>query len=1003
MDQFFALVPQFGRKDTYLCIVMTYDMTPFLKQVADHYFKAGDISGRCFIFPNRRSMVFFRKWLSADIAEYAAVADSSPVIAPSMMTVNDLFYKIGGYCAADKVRLLLELYECYSRLNPKAESLDDFIFWGDVILADFNDVDKYLADPSQVFTNVSELKSIQDDFSYLTETQRAALESFISHFNDRTGKLTVDINSENPGIKARFLHIWNILHPLYVSFNKALKDKGIAYEGMVYRDAAQKMKDGFLPEGDYVFVGLNALNECEKTVFRCLKNAGKAEFCWDWCGDMNRDRRNKSSVFMSVNVKEFPQAFEPEGGDDVPSFNVLSVPSSYGQVKHLPSILDKVGYEPDGTGDGSDTALVLPDEGLLIPLLNSIPEHVRDINVTMGYPMSSCRLSVFMGDVARMQLHMRKKGDRWCYYHKHVWNILSSGLMRAVLSSDEMLSCREKVAAVRRDGKYYIPQDDLEGFAVLEKIFNPVVNDPSSADIKQTDEFASYLQDVVSYMAVLLAGEPDMVMELEFAHKYYSCINSLRFKKLPVQPVTLVRLLDTLMSGLTVPFRGEPLKGLQIMGPLETRALDFRNVIIFSCNEGMFPRRNVSSSFVPPELRKAFGMPTYEYQDAIWAYYFYRLVSRAENVWMIYDSRTEGLKRGEESRYIKQLKYHYGVDIGFHTAVAGLKTGTNEDVVINKTDEMMDIIAGMSFSASSLQNYVMCPAKFCYQSVLKLKKDEDVAESLDNAMIGNVYHNLMWALYYGGDAMDPDIPFDKLENRHGAGAGEVSMEYLRSWLEREDDIKKKIRSLMMSELNTDEINGRDLVVLRVIMRYVRETIRKDISLMEKYGIDRIDILGLEKKVYADIHGARFFGVIDRMDSLMPGMVRLVDYKSGSDNPMVIAASDDNADVFVERIFDAEYKVKKDYKAALQFYIYGKMAAQSGLVPDGDHIFNSMYSTSDLFRNIPAVNPLSPRFSELMDNRLKEVLDQIRDRNVPFRMASEPDACRYCDFKMICGR
>ena len=861
-------------------------------------------------------------------------------------------------------------------------------------MADFNDVDKYLADPAQVFTNVSELKSIQDDFSYLTETQRKALESFISHFNDRTGKLTVDINSDDPGIKAKFLHIWNILHPLYVSFNSALKDKGLAYEGMVYRSVAEKIKGGFLPEEKYVFVGLNALNECEKTVFRCLGRAGKAEFCWDWCGDMIRDGRNKSSMFMSANIKEFPQAFEPEGGDLLPSFNVLSVPSSYGQVKHVASVLDKVGYDPEGTGDGSDTAVVLPDEGLLIPLLNSIPEKVRDINVTMGYPMASCRLSVFMGDVARMQLHLRKKDGRWCYYHKQVRDILSSGLMRSVVSSDDMPLCRDKV---------YVPQEELAGITVLDKIFRPVVTDPMVADPVQTDDFAAYLQEVVSTMAVLLGSEPEMAMELEFAHKYYSSINSLRFKKLPVQPMTMVRLLETLMSGLTVPFRGEPLKGLQVMGPLETRALDFRNVVVLSCNEGMFPRRSVSSSFVPPELRKAFGMPTYEYQDAIWAYYFYRLVSRAENVWMIYDSRTEGLKRGEESRYIKQLKYHYGIALNFHTAVSDLKTGVKEDVVIRKTDEMMNVIADMSFSASSLQNYVICPAKFCYQSVLKLKKDEDVAESLDNAMIGNVYHNLMWALYHGADAMNPDTPFDKLENGHGDGAGQISKEYLMSWLEREDEIKAKVRALMMDELNTDEISGRDLVVQRVIMRYVRETIRKDIGLMEKYGAEHIDILGLEKKVYADIHGSRFFGVIDRIDSLMPGMVRLVDYKSGSDNPMVIAASDDNADVFVERIFDAEYKVKKDYKAALQFYIYGRMAAQSGIVSSGEQIFNSMYSTSDLFRNVPAVNPLSQRFSELMDQRLKDILDQIRDRDIPFRMTQETDACRYCDFKMICGR
>ena len=987
-------------------------MVPFLKQVADHYFSKGDISRRCFIFPNRRSMVFFRKWLSADVASSDVMGGSSPVLAPAMMTVNDLFHKISGFCVADKVCLLLELYECYRKLNPKAESLDDFMFWGDVILADFDDVDKYMADPSQVFTNVMDLKSIQDDFSYLSDVQRSAIESFVSHFSDRNGKLTVDIKSEDPGVKAAFLQIWNILPALYKDFNAVLREKGMAYEGMVYRQVAEKisairqgevLNEAFSPGDSYVFVGLNALNECEKELMRCLRDMGRAEFCWDWCGSMIRDPRNRSSVFMASNVKEFPQAFEPVGNEGETSFNVLSVPSLYGQVKHVASILDKVGYEGGVFSESSDTAIVLADEGLLIPLLNSIPENVRDINVTMGYPMSSCRLSVLMADIAAMQLHLRKKGEVWHYYHKQVWDILSSGLMRTLLSGDGMEECRHKVEKVRKEGRYYISQEDLSGYPLLDVIFRPVVRDPSAAEMEQTEAFAVYLQEVVSKTAGMISDDPDMGMEVEFAHRYYTCINTLRHKKLPVQPLTFTRLLNSLVSQLTVPFRGEPLKGLQIMGPLETRALDFRNVVILSCNEGTFPRRNVSSSFIPPELRKAFGLPTYEYQDAIWAYYFYRLVSRAENVWMVYDSRTEGLKRGEESRYIKQLKYHFGVTPAFYMASSDLSSAEVEKDYVEKTDEMMKTVSEMTFSASSLQNYVICPMRFCCQSVLKLKKDEDVAESLDNAMIGNVYHNLMWALYHGEEAMKPSGAFEKLSDGDVPGMPEVSRRYLESWLSREDEIRSKAMSLMMAELNSDEISGRDLVVLRVIMRYVRETIVKDIALMDRYGTGSIDVIGLEKKVFADINGARFFGVIDRIDSLAPGMVRLVDYKSGADNPSVIAVTDETAETYVRNIFDADYKTRKENKAALQFYIYDRMVLESTLAGKGEQLFNSMYSTSDLFRNVPAAYPLSPRFASLMDERVSALLDEIRNRNIPFRMTEDTDACRYCDFKMICGR
>ena len=976
-------------------------MTPFLKQVADHYIDRGDISSRCFVFPNRRSMVFFRKWLSTRVAESALKRGTGPVKAPLMLTVNDLFYRIGGLHVTDKVTLLVELYDCYKDLNPKPETLDEFIFWGDVILGDFNDVDKYLASPKQLFANVADYKAIQDTFSYLSDVQREAIESFMAHFNDRSD------------IKERFLQIWNILYPLYVRYNAVLSEKGMAYEGMVYRAFAESLtdrsledllSDSFSPDISFVIVGLNALNECEKTLLRRLRDCGRAEFCWDWSGDMIRDRKHRSSFFMADNVREFPPAFRlDDDGVGKASFNSLSVPSSYGQVKHLAPILERLGYRDNALAGCSDTAVVIPDETLLMPLLNSVPENISDINVTMGYPMTASELYVVMSDIAMMQMHLRKKETGWHFYHKQVWDILSSGIMKTLLAAEGMEECRMKISHIRQEGKYYIPQEDLSGFPLLDVIFRPVAEEPLSADAEQTERLAAYLQEVTAFLAPLLSHRDDMAVELEFARKWYSSINSLRAKKLAVQPMTFVRLLNSLMAGLSVPFKGEPLKGLQIMGPLETRALDFRNVIIFSCNEGMFPRRNVSSSFIPPDLRKAFSLPTYEYQDAIWAYYFYRLVSRAENVWMVYDSRSEGLKRGEESRYIKQLRYHFGVDVKHHVAEAGLSSYQDVDEGLAKTDDVMKAIDGLTYSVSALQNYVSCPMKFCYQSVLKLSRDEDVAESLDNAMIGNVYHNAMWSLYHGEEAMRSDGSFEKLEDTHGAGMPKVTASYLESWLGREDEVRSRVISLMKAELNTDEITGRDLVVQRVIVRYVMETIRKDILLLARYGADAFEIIGLEKKIFVELYGVRFFGVVDRIDSIVPGTVRMVDYKTGNDSPSVIAVTDDMAEAAVSRIFDEGYDVKKSSKAALQFHIYDRMAQEAGLVSDIGQVCNSLYATSDLFRNVPSVFPVSGKFSELMDVRVKALIDEIRDREVPFRRTEDTDACRYCDYKMICGR
>ena len=922
-------------------------------------------------------MVFFRKYVSEAVISDVTAA---PLLAPKMFTINDFFARESGLMTADRITLLLELYECYVSLNPKAESLDEFIFWGDVILGDFDDVDKYLVDPKQIFTNVADYKQIQDSFSYLSKNQRDAMNAFVGHFKDSSS------------IKDSFLQIWNIMYPLYEMFNGRLRGKGIAYEGMIYRSLALMAEDGALefPCSAYVFVGLNALNECERKVLRMMNNRGVAEFCWDWSGSMAKDPKNKASFFMSDNVKDFPQAMKlDEQGLDLPEFNVLNVPSSYGQVKHLENILEKVS-DPEGT----DTAVVLPDESLLIPLLNSVPESVKDINVTMGYPLSASEVFVLMSDIAKMQLHLRRKDDGWYFYHKHVWDILANGL----------LDCRKEADEIKKAGKFYIPQEDLNGHPALDLIFRPVLKDLSSNDPDQTDAFAEYLQEIISHIVPLKSEDNEAAIEIDAAKAYYTAVNSLRTRHLRILPSTFVKLLETLVSSASVPFKGEPLKGMQIMGPLETRALDFRNVVVLSCNEGMFPRRSVSSSFVPPELRKAFGMPTYEYQDSVWAYYFYRMVSRAEKVWLVYDSRTEGLKRGEESRYIKQLKYHYGVPVSHYVAHADLLTFEKDDDRVEKTDRILEKIDSMTFSASSIQNYAICPMKFYYHSVMEIRKDEDVAESLDSRMIGNVYHNTMRDLYFGEDAMMCEVPFEKLDSQPDKGMDEVSSEYLDKWLSEDKLplITARVESFMKAELNVDEIRGRDLVVRSVIVRYVIETLKKDKMILQKYGVDAFGIIGLEKKVSAEVYGCRFFGVVDRIDSVIPGSVRLVDYKSGADSQKILDVTEGNEEKAIFRIFDDKALHRMENKAVVQFHIYGKMLKAAGLAEDG-RLTNSMYSTAEIFSNPPAIYPENGKFCEMMDQRLEGLISEMKNKDVPFERTSDKDACSFCDFKMICGK
>lgn len=952
-------------------------MIPFLKQVAARY-GATDIQHTCFIFPNRRSTVFFRKYLGEFLRESG---QTRPMLAPETLTINDFFYRACDVDVTDRVRLLVGLYEVWKELDPKAEPLDEFVFWGEIILSDFDDVDKYLVDARELFANVADFKDIQDDFSHLSDLQRAAIERFVAHFRDRRGRLTVHMDAESSDVKARFLQVWNRLAPLYERYRKRLEGKGMAYEGMVYRSLAQRLRDGTsaadllqaaFPEArQYVFIGLNALNECEKTLLRKMRDAGLAAFCWDYSSPMVRHPLNKSSFFMKDNVAEFPQAFplDPDGLTR-PDFQVISVPSSVGQAKLAPQILrEAVPCDP------VETAFVLPDENLLMPLLNSIPPEVDRINVTMGYPMTGGAVYTLMGSIAALQLRLRSHGGTWHFYHRPVHAIFSSSVFRKVLTPEE----EAVVARVKAGARYYIPESDLRGGPLLDRIFRAVILQPKEVLPEQNHALEDYFKDIISYVGWRLRDREDMLLELDFAKQYAMKLNVLRDIDIAVQPATYLRLLDQLVASQAVPFEGEPLQGLQIMGPLETRALDFRNLVILSANEGTFPRRSVSSSFIPPELRKGFGLPTYEYQDAVWAYYFYRMVQRAEKVWLVCDSRTEGLKSGEESRYIKQLQYHFRVPLTRRTASAPMHATAGEDE-IPKTAEDIAAIRNGHLSATALQSWLYCQAKFYYQVVKGLKEEEEVAESLDAGMLGNVFHATMQELYDGRER--------------------VTVADLDTFLKDRGALKAVVRKHILEQMHSIEVAGRNLVIEEVILEYVVKTLRHDRKLLVEAGSEGFRILGLERFMECDFEGFHFLGFVDRMDSYRDGEVRIVDYKTGKVEDEDIDITDDNAAAVVDKLFGPSNTGRP--KIALQLFLYDLFAREDPQLA-GAQIVNSIYSAARLFTDPLEDRPQSAEFARLVRERLKETLAGMVDPAMPFRRTDDLHTCSYCDFKMICGR
>ena len=942
-------------------------MVPFLKQVASRYFDA-DLGGEdiCFILPNRRSVKFFEKYWASLASERRR-----PSRMPLVFTISDFFCRISGRVASDRTHLLLILYECYKRLGAGKESLDDFIFWGDVLLSDFDDTDKYMADPAKLFTNVSDFKGMQDKFEYLSEGQREAMERFMSHF--RTP-------GEDKPVKQSFLSIWEVLLPLYNDFRSELDSRGLAYEGMVFRSVAEEIAQRpvsdmlgavFPGTGLYVFAGLNALSACEEKLLSRMRDAGLARFCWDFSSDMIRDSLNRASHFMWDNVRRFPQDFRPDpDGTPVPKVSVISVPSSVGQAKQLPRIFAQ-------RNPGLETAVVLPDENLLLSVLNSIPPEVKAVNVTMGYSMRLSQLFALLSEVAAMQLHLRPRPDGYHFYHKQVYAIFSNSLFRSAASSPEE---KEFVARIKAGARYYIPESELRMEGISGKIFRPVVEDPSIESPEVIKKITEYLSDIVSSIAIAIKEDTSLTLELDFAKEYYLILRRLSAYELPLRPATFFRMLDRLAGSLSVPFRGEPLKGLQIMGPLETRALDFERVIILSCNEGTYPSRSFKASFIPPELRRAFGLPNSEQRDAIESYYFYRLIQRASEVFLLYDSRTEGLKSGEESRYIRQLQLHFGLDVSRQEAKA-FPSLPKAPADIAKTEADVEKIRAMEFSPSALRNYLRCQVSFYYSRVLGLKAGDEVTESLDSSMTGNVYHAAMQKLY-------------------SEARGTLTREYLRQTRRDRQRIKSLVRSLIMKELGTAEVSGRNLVFEEMVVRYVEKTLERDLELLEKWGTDSLQILGLEREMRWESGPYHFKGTIDRLDSIAPGRVRIVDYKTGMVEDKDLRIDDTNASKVIESLFAEENDKRPDI--ALQLFLYDKFVSSDGEFA-GMRLFNSIYQPAKMFAEPPATVAVSEVFCNMAEERLFSMLEKISDISVPFRHTANQKACEHCDFKTICGR
>jgi hypothetical protein len=805
--------------------------------------------------------------------------------------------------------------------------------------------------------------------------------------------------------KKKFQETWQILFELYTSFRSALETKGWAYEGMTFRYVAEKAlaKDDLdLNAQSYVFIGLNALTPAEIALMEHLRNIGKADFYWDYESPMVNDPQNKASFWIKDNLRRFPSRFEIEENDrnvGKPVIELIGVPSAVGQAKYVSQLLSQlIGLNaiPD-TDEAIETAVVLPDENLLLPVLYSIPPEIGKINVTMGYAMSHASVASLVDHIANLQHNVRTtRGGETVFYHRFVTAILNHPLVKAS-SRNEAEKLKNYIVT---NNRVVVSLSDIPQQELLQLIFRPMT------DWRQIPE---YLQLILKTIYTSLTTEKLQIdeskndassidLEREFVVQYYKAITRLSDTLKIVDSISAdvyFRLLKRLAQGISVSFSGEPLSGLQVMGVLETRVLDFENIILLSMNEGVFPVKSSANSFIPYTLRKGFGMPTYEHQDSTYAYHFYRMIGRAKRIFMLYDTRTEGLQTGEVSRYFTQLKFLYGdvFDIRERVATYNVFTSEMPPISIEKRPSVMEKLdryrAGgdLWLSASHLNNYINCSLQFYFSAVEGFSDEEEVSEKVESDVFGSIFHRVMEQIYrrYENKIVTPDA----------LSAIAKDEEYLNALIE-----KAFARYYFRDDTNIQPLVGENYLVGEIIRSYVKQTLAVDKSFTPFRYIGSEYKFETAYRVNDDL-AVQFKGSIDRIDQ-QEDAYRIIDYKTGK-----------GGTVFSEltTLFDTSRNadMSKILQVFLYSFFYDRQFAGRKLSP-ALYFMRSIYSENfDPFITVKndsnkneRVNDASIFFDEFAD-LLNRCLSEMFNPDIPFKQTNNEQNCQYCSFKTLCGK
>lgn len=961
-------------------------MKPFLYQIASLFYTTykAQISRFVFVFPNRRTGLFFQKYLSE--------VSPKPLFSPTILTINDLFVQLSGKQTADRISMLFKLYKIYLYHSGSTETFDEFLYWGEMLLNDFDDVDKYMADARMLFTNVTDLREIENDFSFLSPEQIAAIRTFWSSFYPK---------GDSPN-QTEFLAVWKTLYTLYNEFRETLAAENKGYEGMIFREVVEQLEQNTcrdLPYEKIVFVGLNALSVAEERFLIQLQKRGIADFYWDYASPKVKDRNNKASYFVERNLRQFPSQLVLEQDSEVTSetkIDVIGIPSGIGQAKHVYNILNDLCKEGDMDAEEAlRTAVILPDEHLLIPVLNAIPEQIKRINVTMGYPLAGTPIASLMEFILALQKNVRYVNRQPTFYFRDVLPILNHRYV--TVTSPVIIT--QLVKDIVENNKIHIAYTELNKTPLLSILFTPITT---------VESFSDYLIQVLQVLNKMMTNKTEEEeeeettqrtndIEQEFIFHYFATVNRMKEviqeANIEMKIETYFRLLKRMTETITIPFKGEPLSGLQIMGVLETRALDFDRIIILSMNEGIFPLKKAANSFIPYNLRRGFGLPTYEHQDSVWAYHFYRLIYRANHISLLYDTRNNGLQTGEVSRFVHQLRYHYEEPIQNKLIVYNVASSKTPALQINKTEAVMAQLATYQqggkrmISASAINTYLDCPLKFYFSVLEGLQEEKEVSETIESDVFGSILHKVMEVLYKPlcGKLVTADLLKIIRQDKITLSA----------------TINQAFAEVFFKKDTVRPLTGQNYLIGEMIRKYVEKIIERDSKLTPFYYLES------ERKIkktitLTDKRKIQLKGIIDRVDKV-GNTIRIIDYKSGSGTTLFST---------IENLFNKEEKERS--KAVMQVFLYtwmyGVTSAENTLQPGiyymrslFSHTFNpGIFQRTEKRGKNEQVLDFADYYTEF-EAGLRNCLDEIFGKETPFVQTKNTKNCSYCPFKTICGR